>query len=89
MGKRIVKAYIFPYGNQAVFENDEQVPELQKPWVLLLVEHMEKNGVDIENSTFLLGNELVRFFRTENGWNWSVTKPEPEPSCKDDGAKPH
>lgn len=38
----IVNVLFLPNGNTAVFKNDEQVPELQRSWLLKFVEFLEQ-----------------------------------------------
>jgi len=67
---KTVEVFFFPNGNTAVCENNQQVPELQEPWILLFAQFLEDKGVDILTSTFNLpypGTRPARFFRCEDG----------------------
>lgn len=47
-----VNVLFFPNGNTGVFKNGDQVPELQKSWILTFIGFLAQNGIDVENSTF-------------------------------------
>lgn len=60
----------FPNGNTAVFENKEQVPELQVSWLNLFAEFLENKGIDpaLVSITLPNGNK-TKFLKTCNGWS--------------------
>jgi hypothetical protein len=61
----------FPNGNTAVFDDSNQIPELQKSWLLVFVQFLEDRGIDPAGIEFTMPNRLtVRLFRNEDGWNW-------------------
>ena len=74
-----VSVLFFPNGNTGVFENDEQVPELQKSWFLKFVEFLEKSDVDVMKSKFEFpdlanGGKFreMKLIKIEDGYNWSI-----------------
>jgi len=78
-----VQVLFLPNGNTAVYENNdqnsEQVPELQKSWFLKFIEFLEKNNVDVVNSTYEFpdfGNPLrwrkAKLTKIEDGNNWNI-----------------
>ena len=68
--KKQVNVIFFSNGNTAVYENQEQIPELQKSWLLNFIEFLENNGVDVLNSTYELPQGKAKLFKTEEGYNW-------------------
>ena len=77
--KKRINVIFLPNGNTGVFENNEQVPELQKSWFIKFVEFLEKNDVDVMNSTYelpLLESQGVlrkaKLTKTEDGYDWSI-----------------
>lgn len=61
----------FPNGNTAFFRNGHQVPELQKSWLRLYVDFLERQGVDPTTVKFEFPNKLVaEVFKVEDGYNW-------------------
>lgn len=61
------------YGNTGVFEGDEQVPELQKSWLLLFAKHLKDHGIDPTTVDFLLpSGDYCRIFDTPEGYNWRI-----------------
>ena len=70
--RKQVNVIFFPNGNTAVFENNEQVPELQQSWFLKFVEFLESKDVDVMNSTYVLPEgTAIKLIRTEEGYNWN------------------
>ena len=60
-------------GNTAVFEDDEQVPELQESWILTHIEFLASKGVDVEALDILLPSGMhANVFNTPVGYNWRV-----------------
>jgi hypothetical protein len=65
----------FPNGNTAAFDaKGQQIPELQRSWLLLYVAFLESKGIDPLDVLFTLphGFGAAKLFRTENGWNWEI-----------------
>ncbi len=62
-------------GNTAVFENNEQVPNLQKSWVILFAEFLKENGVDpTKVEIFLPGvNKAAIFELGDKTYSWRIT----------------
>ncbi len=65
---------IFGINGEAAFldEDSKQVPELQKPWLLLYVEFLESKGIDPTDVEFDMPGRLDRaeVFKTAEGYNW-------------------
>ena len=79
MKKKRVQVLFFPNGNTAVFENSEQVPELQTSWFLKFVEFLEENNVDVINSAFEFPDsenpgrwKKAKLIKIEDGYNWNM-----------------
>lgn len=74
--KKIVNVLFLPNGSTGVYENREQVPELQKSWFLKFVEFLEKNNVDVINSIFELPDSgrwrKAKLIKIEDGYNWNI-----------------
>lgn len=67
---------LFANGNSAVFDSDDQqMPELQEPWILLFAKFLESRGVDPLSVEFKLQNSrTATFFRTSDGsLNWRTS----------------
>jgi len=48
--KKIKSIMFFQNGNTAVFDkNGEQVPELQKGWLLMFIEFLQSKNIKVEN----------------------------------------
>lgn len=65
-----VNVLFLPNGNTGVFKNGNQIPELQKSWVLTFVGFLVQNGVDVENSKFEISDRRIEIFKTDEGYNW-------------------
>jgi len=64
---------LFPNGNTAAFKNGEQVPELQKSWLIMYLQFLELNEIDPTKCQIEIGSRIVRPFKTEDGfWNWEI-----------------
>ena len=64
----------FNNGNTAVLSENEQIPELQKSWIVLYAEFLEIKGVDPETLELRLPYGPAKYFRTaEGGWSWRFT----------------
>lgn len=65
------KVLFFPNGNTAFLKNGKQVPELQKPWLSLYIDFIEKQGIDPVTVSFEFPNGTVAtVFKTVEGYNW-------------------
>jgi hypothetical protein len=66
--------FFFPNGNTAYCDDGEQVPRLQKSWLLLYVDYAVANGVDPTTVEFNLPmGGKARVFKTDEGdWNWRM-----------------
>ena len=63
----------FPNGNTAVFENEEQIPELQEGWLNLFAEFLVRKGIDPTLANITLPDQKkAKIFRTPNGFNWNI-----------------
>ena len=63
----------FPNGNTAVCEGENQVPELQVPWLLMFVEFLQSKGEDPEKLDITLPNgNKAKVFKVEGGYNWDI-----------------
>ncbi len=78
MERKKVRVIFASNGNTAVFENDEQVAELQKSWLLIFAKFLEENNVDILNSVFELPGFprgcVAKLNKTEEEYHWSMVK---------------
>jgi len=64
-----------PNGNTAVFEDGEQVPELQESWIITHIEFLESKDIDVESLDIILPSGMhAKVFSTSNGYNWRVYK---------------
>ena len=64
------KVYLLPNGNTAVFANESSVPELQEPWIQLVIKDIEENGYDPEECEFTMPNGCICVpFKVKGGWN--------------------
>ena len=68
-------------GTGALSEAGEQMSELQRPWFLVYIEFLERQGLtpeEIKAIQFTLPScERAYPFRTPNGWNWDF-RPRPD-----------
>jgi hypothetical protein len=63
----------FSNGGTAVFIDEEQVPELQQPWLVKFVDFLEEQGQDPTTFKYRLPNgNNAKVFRTESGWSWEI-----------------
>ena len=70
-----MKVIFFQNGNTAVIneENNEQVPELQKSWLLLFAEFLEDKGIDPTEVSYLLPQgRKAEVFKIPGGYNWRI-----------------
>ena len=60
-------------GNTAVFEDKNQVTDLQKPWIILFAEFLRNQYIDPTVVTYNLPTgEVAEVFNTPNGYNWRI-----------------
>lgn len=67
--------FFFPNGNTAVCDlrTNQQIPELQQPWIRRFLSLIEENGIDLEACEINLPNgDKAEVFRHSEGWNWQV-----------------
>lgn len=69
-----IEVFLFRNGNSVVLRNEEQVPELQKSWIVLFAEHLESKGIDPTMVKFYISDGYVRMFKTHTGYNWQITE---------------
>lgn len=63
----------FNNGNTIAFENGQQVPIAQEPWILTYVRYLVENGIDPTRHNITLPNgERAKIFKTEGGYNWEI-----------------
>lgn len=72
-----VKAIMFGNGNTACFDkHGQQIGELQKSWLQLYCELLEKNGFDPTEVEFDLPMGNAKVFKCEDGnetwYNWQM-----------------
>ena len=76
--KKVKSVLLFPNGNTAVLDDSgNQIPELQKGWMEICLEWMEKHGVNISEIDSIEINfygqiRKIEPFKTINGWNWRI-----------------
>lgn len=60
-------------GHVAFFTNGQQVPALQRSYIVLLLEHIQRHGIDPRKVEIKNGaGQRIYPFVTEYGqWNWS------------------
>lgn len=69
-----MKILFFRNGNSAVFGHGQQMPDLQVPWIVLFIQHLEEHGVNPETCEITMPDgSRAHPFRTENGWNWRLS----------------
>lgn len=73
---KIKTVYFFRNGNTAVFdERGQQIPELQKSWLLLWTKHAKELGYDVlsVDKMLLPDGSNAKLFETMDGdLNWDV-----------------
>lgn len=70
---KIKSAIFFPTGQVAVFdERGQQIPELQKPLLLIWAEQAARLGYDPTTLIVETPAGMVKFFKIENGYNWQI-----------------
>lgn len=64
-------------GNTAFFKNGQQVPELQKAWIILYFEFLEKHKINPLEVKFQFpdGSRAKAFKTSTNGYNWNLLMP--------------
>ena len=68
----MIEVLFFVNGNTGVFEGGEQIPDLQRSWFILFMEHLENKGIDPDGIICTLPNgERATVFRTpDNDFSW-------------------
>ena len=67
------KVFFFPNGNTAVFIGKKQSAKHQQSWFKMYVEFLEKNGIDVLNSKYMLPNgDEAKLIKVDNGYNWKI-----------------
>lgn len=74
----VVDVYFFENGNTIVFQDEEQVPELQHSWRTLFTYMLASSGVDVLRSSFTMpdGRPVRPFLTDEGTLNWENVKEE-------------
>lgn len=67
-----IKVTFWPNGNVTAFDIAGQVPALQESWFRLYLQYVEEQGFDPTKMQFEGPRGILKPFRTEEGWNWSV-----------------
>ena len=75
-GYHVYKVMIFENGMLAVFNDaNEQVPELQKPWLELILEFLQSKGISPDECSFESNKLMMLPFKRDDGsWSWEATK---------------
>jgi len=69
----MIDILFFPNGNTAVFETNQQIPALQKSWLVLFAEFLESKNIDPSSANITLPNgDKAKLFKTINGYNWKI-----------------
>ena len=70
-----MKIMFMAHGLTAVFDHKgDQVPELQESWIRIYAKFLESKGYDpVDHDFDLFGRNHVKFHRTDNGLNFSIT----------------
>ena len=67
-----IEVFLFGDGNMSVLRDGEQVPEAQKPWIILSAEHLKSVGIDPTNSKIYSSDGQIEIFETPTGYNWKI-----------------
>lgn len=72
MKLKIKEVMFFPNGNTAVFnKKGDQIPALQKSWLMLFVEFLESKGADPEKANYRMPDgRVASLVKVDSGWNW-------------------
>ncbi len=73
---RVKHVYFSVNGNTGVCNDTEQIPELQRSWLLLFAEYLESQGEDPKQILFHLasGETATVFMTPADGYNWRVSQ---------------
>ena len=65
---------LFPNGVTAVFDGNNQVPELQESWIRLYLNFLQSKGVDPTKCKFYLPTGMTAEVaeNNEGGFSWSI-----------------
>jgi len=69
-----MQIFLFENGNIFIEKNGKQVPELQKPYIEMIIEYIETNNID--PTTVKIRTQwgmCFEPFKTSNGYNWRIT----------------
>lgn len=68
-----MRIQLFDNGLNSAFEDGEQVPMAQKPWLIVFAEYLESVGIDPTKQEIKLPDgRKAQIFSTEEGFNWSI-----------------
>jgi len=75
MSEKKMKCMFFCNGNTMFFKNENQVPKLQKSWLKLYLEFLEKQGINPLEVEFDLPDrkEAIPFKTTSGDYGWEIT----------------
>ena len=73
----MIEVLLFSNGNVAVCRNNDQIPELQEPWITEIFKRLQKAGIDPTNHEtcqILMpsGRTALPFMTSEGKWNWEI-----------------
>ena len=70
----MIEVIFFPDGNTAVLKDEEQVPKLQKPYILMFANFLKTNGIDPLDVEFILpsGKSATLFVADDREYNWRI-----------------
>jgi len=70
-----MKVIFFPNGNTVVFENGQQVPDLQESWFMLYVQLLAAIGIDPTEVEFVMpdANRAEVVDAGTAGFNWRIS----------------
>ncbi len=66
--------FFFPNGNSGVYDGEERMDTLQRPWFLLFAEFIESRGYDPTDFEYHLpdGRHIATVFKIPEGYNWRI-----------------
>jgi hypothetical protein len=71
----MMKVMFFANGNATVFDaHGEQVPDLQRPWIEMFLEHLTARDIDPLQCEFTMpdGRKAMPFVTTDGDYNWRI-----------------
>ena len=72
--KTVTDIYFFENGNTAATDKSEQIPKLQKSWLLLYVDFLKSEGIDPTKLEYHFACGKAKVFKTVFGYNWRFKK---------------